>query len=288
VKTPPFSPGERAAFGALLDDASPAVREALLKTFGARPDSAREFLAALAAGHDRVLAWHARRYLVELRLSDPVAEFRAFIQSLSYELESGSLLLARTVLPEAETENCGEELDRLAARCRELIAEPATIRERCRVINRVLFHETGFRGNTEHYEDPLNSFLPSVLERRAGLPISLSILYLLVARRLGLELEPVGLPGHFVVGSFTGGTPFFVDPFERGAFRTQGELMLHLHARGFDPAPQDLAPTPVREVLCRCCRNLVAHYTAGGQPERARLFESFVGEFEAAHERNPV
>lgn len=286
MKTPIFSPKEREAFCALLDDNSPTVRAALVSFFSARPEAAREFLLSLASGQDRMQAWHARRLLADLRFTDPVSEFRGFIRSLNYELETGCLLLARTALPKTDAALVTEELDRLAARCRELIAEPSTVRERCRVINRVLFHEAGFHGNVEHYEDPLNSFLPSVLERRTGLPITLSVVYLLVAQRLGVELEPVALPGHFLIGAFTEHTPFFIDPFERGAFRTQGELLLYLRARGFEPTPADLSPTPVREVLARCCRNLVAHYNAGGHVNRARMFETFVGDFEASYERH--
>lgn len=288
VDKTPFSPGEIEVFGALLDDSSKRVRAALLEAFAARPEAAQAALCAWAEGKDRSLAWHARWFLTELRFSDPVAEFRGFIQSMHYELETGALMLARTVLPALDAGACTEQLDRLAARCRELIAEPATARERCRALNRVLFHEEGFRGNTERYEDPLNSFLPAVLERKKGLPISLSIVYLLVAQRIGLELEPVGMPGHFLSGCFVDGQPFYIDAFERGTFRSAGELLLFLRSRGHEPAPSDLAPTPVREVLCRCCRNLAAHYAADGDAVRARLFEGFVAEFEATYERNSV
>lgn len=282
----PFSLRETEVFSTLLDDASQPVRAALLAAFAARPEAAQAVLVEWSKGKDRALAWHARWYLTELRFSDPAAEFRGFIQSMNYELETGSLLLARTVFPGLDAGACVERLDGLAARCRELIAEPATARERCRALNRVLFHEEGFRGNTEHYEDPLNSFLPSVLERRKGLPISLSIVYLLVARRIGLEMEPVGMPGHFLTGCFVEGLPFYVDAFERGTFRTAGELMLFLRSRGHEPSPVDLAPTPVREVLCRCCRNLAAHYAAAGDEARAGQFASFVEEFAATYERN--
>ena len=64
----------------------------------------------------------------------------------------------------------------------------------------MLFHEWGFRGNVEQYTDPLNSFIDKVLARRKGIPISLSVLYLLVSERLGMPLEPVGLPGPFCRG----------------------------------------------------------------------------------------
>ncbi len=286
METPIFTPSERAAFAALLDDTSPVVRRRLLDYFSGHPESSRAFLLELAEAKNRALAWHARWFLTELRFSDPVAEFRGFIQSLNYELETGALLLARTVLPTVDVGTCTEALDRLAERCRELVAEPASVRERCRVINRVLYHEAGFRGNVENYTDPLNSLLPEVLTRKKGIPISLGLVYLLVAARLGVPLEPVGMPGHFVVGCFTEEPAFFIDAFEQGAFRTPAELLLQLRAQGIEPSLGDLAPAPVREVLARCCRNLVNHYTAAGDEAHARLFASFVAEFDAAYARN--
>lgn len=281
-----LSAPQRDALLSLLDDVSPAVRKALLSHFLAQPTWSADFLKEIATGPNRMLAWHARWYLEELKFSDPVAEFRGFIRSLSYELETGALLLGRTVHPDVDVSGCCEQLDRIAARCRELIAEPSTTREKCRVINRVLFHEQGFRGNVEHYTDPDNSFLHCVLNRGKGIPISLSTVYLLVAQRLGLELEPVGLPGHFVIGCFVEESPFFIDAFEGGILRSPEEICAMLRANDILPRVTDLAPTPVREVLCRSCRNLVNHYTAAGDHEKARLFSSFVEEFEATYARH--
>jgi regulator of sirC expression with transglutaminase-like and TPR domain len=274
------------ALRGLLDDPSPPVRRALLAHFQALGPGAMDFLQATARGSNRPLARHAAWFLEELKFADPVAEFRGFIRSLHYELETGALLLSRTVAPGLDAGACCLELDRIAARCAELISEPATVREQCRVINRVLFHEWGFHGNVEHYTDPLNSFLDQVLIRRTGLPLSLSIVYLLVAQRLGLALEPVGLPGHFIVGCFEATPPFFVDPFDKGVFLDPDEIFTLLRANQIAPKDTDLAPTPVREVLCRNCRNLASHYTTAGDPERARLFASFVEDFETTYERH--
>ncbi|MBW8782688.1 MAG: transglutaminase family protein [Verrucomicrobia bacterium] len=276
----------REALLGLLDDPSPAVRKVLLAHFTAQGASARIFLEDLAASGNRLLSVHARGYLEELKFTDPVAEFRGFIRSLNYELETGALLLSRTVFPNLNAGLCCEQLDALAARCRELFAEPLSIREKCRVINRVLFHENGFRGNIEHYTDPLNSFLDQVLARRKGTPLSLSIVYLLVAQRLGMELEPVGLPGHFMIGCYQEDAPLFIDPFEQGAFRSPEEVFAFLKANQVSPKITDLAPTPVREVLCRTCRNLAHHYSVSGDPGHSRLFASFVEEFENTHERH--
>jgi regulator of sirC expression with transglutaminase-like and TPR domain len=270
----------------LLDDPSPAVRQALLTDFARRGGPAVRFLRTVAGGADPAGATHARWFLDQLRISDPIVEFKTFIRSLHYELETGLLLLARTVTPDLDVAACCAQLDGLAARCRELIEPPAPPREQCQVLNRVLFQEYGLRGNVEHYADPRNSFLDEVLARRTGIPLSLCTVYLLVAQRIGLSLEPVGLPGHFLLGCYLEDAPFFIDAFDQGAFRTGEEVFAALRASHIAPRVTDLAPTPVREVLCRACRNLVNHYAATGDAEHARLFAEFVEEFETTYERH--
>ena len=286
VEQAKFTVEQRLALEGLLDDPSPAVRHALLAYFSQHVRGSLEFLRYISSQPNRVLALHANAYLRELNFSDPVTEFRGFIRSLNYELESGALLLSRTVHPDLDVGASCTQFDALAARCRELIAEPAAARDKCRVINRVLFHENGFRGNIEHYADPLNSFLDQVLIRRKGLPITLSMVYLLVADRIGLSLEPIGLPGHFLVGCYAEDLPFYIDPFNGGRLLTANEAFALLRKYSVSPTIADLAPTPVREVLCRCCRNLVNHYTVANDPDHARLFAEFVAEFESTHERH--
>jgi regulator of sirC expression with transglutaminase-like and TPR domain len=286
VEAPKFTAEQRQALAGLLDDPSSTVRQALLSYFGQHAGPSLEFLRYVSSQPNRALALHANAYLRELNFSDPVTEFRGFIRSLNYELETGALLLSRTIHPSLDIGASCTQLDALANRCRELVAEPAGAREKCRAINRVLFHENGFRGNTEHYADPLNSFLDQVLARRKGLPITLSIVYLLVADRIGLSLEPIGLPGHFLVGCYAEDLPFYIDPFNGGRLLTANEAFAMLRKHSLSPTIADLAPTPIREVLCRCCRNLVNHYTVANEHERARLFAEFVAEFESTYERH--
>jgi len=286
VDTGPSSTPPQEAYRALLDDTSPVVRAALVTEFGRHSAIVVPFLRETARGQDRALAWHAAWFLQQLNISDPVAEFKGFIHSLNYELETGALLLSRIHSPQLDVGACCATFDEIAARCRELMVEPSTARDKCRVLNRVLFHEYGFHGNVEHYTDPLNSFIDEVLSRRKGLPITLSMVYMLVAQRTGLSLEPVGMPGHFVVGCFLEATPFFIDPFDQGALRTPAELFAMLREHHPAPTLSDLAPTPVREVLCRCCRNLSHHYAVADDEPRARLYAGLVEEFEATHERH--
>ncbi|MDI1249016.1 MAG: transglutaminase-like domain-containing protein [Lacunisphaera sp.] len=281
-----FTPAQRQALQELMDDPSPTVRAALLAEFARHGRESVDLLRAFTHQPNRMLALHAAWFLRELNFSDPVGEFRGFIRSLNYELESGALLLSRTVNPDLDVGACCTQLDSLAARCRELIAEPMTAREKCRVINRVLFHEFGLHGNADNYTDPRNSYLDQVLARRKGIPISLSIVYLLVAERVGLQLEAVALPGHFMVGCYEENVPFFVDPFNAGVFLTAGDVFQFLRQHSDNPSVSDLAPTPVREVLCRCCRNLANHYRVIHDPGHAQLFAGFVAEFESTYERH--
>lgn len=268
----------------LLDDESPVVRRALLEELQRLGPVGRNLLQRVQAESDPPLSDAAQSLLDLISGPDPVEAFRVFIRSLEYELETGSMLLSRVIKRDADPVLMRGQLELLAHRCRDLMVKRSSPLATCRVINRVLFHEFGFRGNAEDYEDPLNSFLHTVLRRRKGIPISLSILYILVAGRCGLELEPVALPGHFVVACFKRDV-FFVDPFERGQIREFDEMCMHLKNAKFSEPENLLVPCPVGEVLCRCCRNLVHHYTIKGDPLKARMFAGLVREFDETYRR---
>jgi hypothetical protein len=195
VETETLPSAEKEALLSLLDDPSPTVRRALLARFLVHGAAAANLLQEIAHSSNRVLARHAAWFIEELKLTDPVSEFRTFIRSLNYELETGRCSSRAPSRPQLDVAECRAEIDEMAARCRELISEPSSNREKCRVINRVLFHEWGFRGNVEQYTDPMNSFIDKVLTRRKGIPISLSVLYLLVGERLGLPWSRSAFPG---------------------------------------------------------------------------------------------
>lgn len=138
-----------------------------------------------------------------------------------------------------------------------------------------LFVNLGFEGDRETYDDPDNSLIHKVIARRAGLPILLSVLTISVASRRGLSLEPVGFPGHFLVG-VPGETRFFLDPFERGQVHTAEALEVRLAAMGVPAhrAAQAMAPSPPLAVLLRMCGNLRGAYLRRGQAADARRMES--------------
>lgn len=281
------NPARRGAIRALLDDTSPSVRGALLEVFREEGETGLNLLREWSLDDpDGGVRAAARECLEELVGPDVVAEFREFIRSLHYELESGVLLLNRVVRPELDTTALYRELNAIANRCRELVARPASIRQLCQVINRVLFHEYGFRGNTEDFENPANSLLGEVMRTRKGLPLTLGVIYLLVARRLGLEFEPICLPGRFMIACYGASGPVYVDAYERGRLRTPEEVETFLEDSGLPFDAVDLAPSSTGEVLLRFCRNLENHYRAQGDSRMADLFMDFVLEFAETYRRS--
>ena len=133
------------AVQSLLDDESDIVREGLIKFLLSVPEEGRSFYLVYRR-EDSYLAKHAQNMIQKLGWIDGAGDFLQFIRSLRYELETGWFLLDRTVYPDIETSTYSFFLDKLADRCRDLLLQPSSSRMICEVINRVLFHEYGFRG----------------------------------------------------------------------------------------------------------------------------------------------
>ena len=264
----------------LIDDETPVVRDAVVQQLKNFPDEGKVFLQEILDGRDPLLAKHAQEINKSLGWADVIGEFLEFIRSQRYELETGWFLLDRTVYPDFQASSATLFMDKLADRVRELVAPPLSPRQTCSVLNRVLFHECGFRGSGKNFENPDNSFLHRVLDRRQGLPITLSVLYLLVARRIGLELDPIGLPGRFMVGCFAEERPFYIDAWSGGKILELEQMENFLEHSSIDDSGSALLPVTVAETLCRGCRNLVYHFQLSKNPEKSSLFDDFVKEFE--------
>src|SRR5690606_32392425 len=118
-----------------------------------------------------------------------------------------------------DARHCLAEIDALSEEAALRVAElgpEGSLREKLRVVSRLLYDEEGFRGNRGDYYDPRNSYINEVLSRREGIPISLGILYIAVAQRAGLPVYGVSTPGHFMLGCRLEGEQWFVDPFDGG------------------------------------------------------------------------
>jgi regulator of sirC expression with transglutaminase-like and TPR domain len=187
-------------------------------------------------------------------------------------LAEGALWIAAEAQPGLDVPACLARLDALGYRARERVAPEMDVDRAATAVARYLFEEEGFRGNADDYYDPRNSFLNDVLDRRLGIPITLSVLYVAVAARAGLTAVGVGLPGHFIVRAERHGRHRLVDPFHGGQLLDLAgcaALVARVRTGGPPLDPRWLAPVTTRQIFVRMLTNLKVVYTALGDWARA-------------------
>ena len=194
------------------------------------------------------------------------------------DLTLACLYIAAEEYPVLDVTAYAERVDEFGERAKKHMRGSGGTYDAINAINRVLFDEEGFAGNRKNYYDPANSYLCDVLDRRTGIPITLSILYAEVGRRTGHVFDGVGLPGHFVLGAGRSDARIFVDPFDRGGLLTARECRL-MAGRMLGRHPGDnigdikgdrfLKPVPKRSILHRVLNNLKAIYMREEDHHRA-------------------
>jgi regulator of sirC expression with transglutaminase-like and TPR domain len=187
-------------------------------------------------------------------------------------LAEGALWIAAEAHPGLDVSHWLGWVDALGHRAAERLAADMDVDRAASAVARFLFEEEGFRGNAEDYYDPRNSFLNDVLERRLGIPITLSVVYVAVAARAGLEAVGVGLPGHFVVRAERRGRHRLLDPFHGGTLLDHAGcegLVARVRPGGGPLDPRWLEPVTTRQILVRMLGNLKAVYLALGDWPRA-------------------
>jgi regulator of sirC expression with transglutaminase-like and TPR domain len=187
-------------------------------------------------------------------------------------LAEAALLVAAEEYSPLDVRGYLARLDEMGCALRQRLDEEPRPERAIMALNRYMFQEMGFRGNAEQYYDPRNSYLNEVVDRRTGIPITLSIVYMEVARRAGLEVEGVALPGHFVVRVQTAARPLLVDPFHGGTLLTEKdcqERLDRIFGGRVKLEPKMLRPCRRKDMLERLLRNLKAIYLRDQDQDRA-------------------
>ena len=202
-----------------------------------------------------------------MSLSDQIhGRFAQAVAAPDDEIDLGrtALLIAATEYPLLDVEDDLAHLDSLAAAASNRLGGDRDPLHAANALSEFLFDEIGFRGNDEDYYDPRNSFLNEVLDRRLGIPISLSLLYMEVGKRLEVPLVGIGMPGHFLV-RHRDVDDLFIDPFHGGVLLSERECQERLQqitqaTVQWDPGY--VAPITKSELLTRILRNLKGAYLA--------------------------
>lgn len=189
-----------------------------------------------------------------------------------FRLAEGALLIAQEEYPSLDVEAYLQRLDGMAEAVSSHLGLEIDPQRIVAQLNTYLFDEQGFHGNVHDYYDVRNSFLNDVLERKTGIPITLSVVYIELARQVGLPIVGVGMPGHFLVRYSAQPTVFWIDPFHRGQLLHQEDcqqLLERMYGQALAWSEAYIEPVSDHAILQRMLYNLKAIHVHQGDHRRA-------------------
>lgn len=259
---PELTPAKVDALIRLLADDDPRIQRVARDHLKVSIDLARPLLEERCRGTaDPRVQVEARRFLLDVLREEKLAEWVSLSQAGEQpDLERGAFLIAEIEYPDLCRARYLKMLDDYATVLEGRISFSRDPDSMAAKLNHLLFRERGLQGNRENYFDPDNSYLPRVLERRLGIPISLSVVAMLVSRRVGFELEGVGMPGHFLLRYRKGRSEVFLDAFNGGRIWTLEDCLHYLRAEGYGFREEHVRTYGAREILTRMLANLLHIY----------------------------
>lgn len=249
---------QRQALISLLGDDDEGVYSTVRSKLLSYGPEISEWLRPHLLSSDPVLRRHAQEIVDHLARQAIDTQFLSFClkQGEELDLEEGVWLLAKTQYPNVNSDAYVALLDSYASDLRERLDLNGDMETILATINEFFFDELGFVGNEENYYDPANSYLNCVLDRRTGNPLSLSVIYMMVGRRLKLPITGIGLPGHFVCRFQSSTDEVFIDPFNRGKLLSKADCIKYLQHTNHSLEHGYLSPVSSRRILLRMCANL--------------------------------
>lgn len=187
----------------------------------------------------------------------------ASLEESVFPLDRAALSLGLEEYPALNVDEYLHRLDTLAGRVNILIGHDRSSASLLEGLNEVLFVQEGLKGNKEDYYDPRNSFLNEVLDRKTGIPISLSVIFMEVARRIECPIRGVGFPGHFLVKHTEGNRDTYIDVFDRGKIVSPNdceELLDQIYGGSVSIQPSFLQAMGKKAIVSRMLFNLKAIY----------------------------
>jgi regulator of sirC expression with transglutaminase-like and TPR domain len=195
-------------------------------------------------------------------------------------LEDGMFLLARFGNPTLRASEYKKKLDHFADMVAGDIRYTLDERKQMRRLLRFVFDDLNFRGDTEEYHDPSNSYMNEVIDQRKGLPISLSLVVLFLARRLDLPFYGINMPIHFMIKFDGNQQSAFIDPFDGGKIVNYEQLYYFLKKNGIEPKADHFKPARPIDILARALRNLIHGYAKREELERVNQLKDLLATVE--------
>jgi regulator of sirC expression with transglutaminase-like and TPR domain len=268
------SPERQAALLTLLADDDPAIAGQFWQQLVATPEDTLRWLPAHRLHADPAIRRRVREVLDFFGARAADAAFMDFVlhRGEHFDLEEAVWKFVRARTPEAPVAGYRAQLDDWAETVRERLRRPLEGAELLGELNALLFGQLGFKGNEASYYDPANSYLDRVMDRRLGIPISLCVLYLFVAKRLALPVTGIGMPGHFLCRYQTPREEYYIDAFHGGQLLTRIDCKRRLKQFATEYDDSHLLPISPRRILQRMIANLhLIHKERRDRAEADRL-----------------
>jgi regulator of sirC expression with transglutaminase-like and TPR domain len=266
---------QRDALIRLLRDDDPATVDLIKEQLTTEGPAVLENLRDLLQIDDEKVSRHVSEMIRTIEQEKASVDFAAYCRGFdeNSSLETASWLLARAMIPGFDPLPYVAQLDEWGHRLTLLIAGASSDRDRVERLSKWLSDSLAFRGNADDYYNPRNSFLSVVIDTRVGIPISLSLLYMLVAERAGMQVEGVNLPGHFIVRH----REVFFDPFHNGKILSLADCREILERQNIEIEPAHFVTATKHQLLVRMLANLHFIYERRNDTERQLLILNWLG-----------
>lgn len=273
----------------LLDDEDENIYGNIKERFLLHGSPSSEFLKTYSGSENILIKKRATEIISIINFEETEQKFKRLIdQDKSNILEEAVFLIASMGYPGIIIKDYISQLDTMAYDIGLLLKESVksgnkNILDTLNIINEYLFFKKGFKGNEDNYYDPDNSYMNKVMDEKKGIPVTLSILYLLISRRLNLPVYGLSLPGHFILKYSDENEEFFIDPFNKGIIISIKEAQKFIKNIGmtdeeFKEIPY-LKNSTDREIILRVLRNLSEIYKKEGELIKPEQIEKIMTYF---------
>jgi len=265
----------------LLEDPDPFVQEQVQLRFMELGDRAVPLLDQIRVHtKDKEEKKRAKDVLHKLTFSTLKGDFAELLLEgvgNRAQLERAAITLARFGHPTLRESEYVKTLDHFADMIRPSLRYKRSEREKMRILMKFIFEDLNFRGDNKDYHNPANGFIDQVIERRKGLPISLSLVAMFIARRLQLPVFGVNMPIHFILAFVGDIEEQLIDPYDQGAEVSYDQCYFFLKKNNVTPKPEHFKMASDIDILARCIRNLMHSYERNEEHDRVQELKSLLG-----------
>lgn len=215
--------------------------------------------------------------IIEIRYTRNREAFQIWLNNESHDLISGATLLSQLHFPEVREDFLKEQIQRIRKDIWLEINDGLTAYEKIRIFNKIFYGKHGFEGDQTNYFAPENSYIHSVLDRKKGNPLSLALIYMVVAQSLDIPVFGVNLPNHFILAyvdesdssiSNSYGVLFYINAFSKGSLFDENEIRDYLNGQHAPCIPDYFSPCTNKDIIRRMMNNLIASYQQMGQQDK--------------------